>query len=121
MRALKILVVGVLVFVTYIVFSGSISPYDLISGLVVALIVGYRRWIYPNTPSRPPVLINYTNVDQEGLIRFVNTAVDPLPQALVLTAIVISLAVTLFLVFLALQIYRVYGTLDVREIKRLKG
>lgn len=39
MRALKILVVGILVFITYIVFSGSISPYDLISGLIVALII----------------------------------------------------------------------------------
>jgi len=86
-----------------------------------AIIVGYRRWVFPNTPSRPPVLVNYTNVSQEELIKFVNTAVDPLPQALVLTAIVIGLAVTLFLVFLALQIYRLYGTLDVREIKRLKG
>ncbi len=86
-----------------------------------ALIVGYRRWVSPTTPSRPPVLVNYANVNQQELLKFVNTAVDPLPQALVLTAIVIGLAVTLFLVFLALQIYRLYGTLDVREIRRLKG
>ncbi|MCD6301780.1 MAG: NADH-quinone oxidoreductase subunit K [Staphylothermus sp.] len=86
-----------------------------------AIIVGYRRWISPHSPSRPPVLVDYANINQEDLVNFVNTAVDPLPQALVLTAIVIGLAVTLFLVFLALQIYRLYGTLDVREIKRLRG
>ncbi|MEM4786273.1 MAG: sodium:proton antiporter, partial [Desulfurococcaceae archaeon] len=52
---------------------------------------------------------------------FIKRSVDPLPQALVLTAIVIGLAVTLFLVFLTLQIYRTYGTLDIREIRRLRG
>ena len=48
-------------------------------------------------------------------------SVDPLPQALVLTAIVIGLAVTLFLVFLTLQAYRLYKTTDVREIAKLRG
>jgi multicomponent Na+:H+ antiporter subunit C len=47
--------------------------------------------------------------------------VDPLPQALVLTAVVIGLAVTLFLVFLGYILYTHYKTLDMREIKKLKG
>ncbi|MEE9315556.1 MAG: sodium:proton antiporter [bacterium] len=47
--------------------------------------------------------------------------VDPLPQALVLTAIVIGLAVTALLVSLAVRIYEKYGTFDIREIRRLKG
>jgi len=47
--------------------------------------------------------------------------VDPLPQALVLTAIVIGLAVTALLVALAVRIYEKHGTFDIREIKRLKG
>ncbi|MEM1695222.1 MAG: NADH-quinone oxidoreductase subunit K, partial [Desulfurococcaceae archaeon] len=42
-------------------------------------------------------------------------------QALVLTAIVIGLAVILFLVFLGYVLYVHYGTLDMREIKRLRG
>ncbi len=86
-----------------------------------AIIIGYRRWVSPSEPSRPPVLIGWRNITQEKLNEYVARAVDPLPQALVLTAVVIGLAVTLFLVFLSLQIYRLYGTLDVREIKRLKG
>jgi multicomponent Na+:H+ antiporter subunit C len=86
-----------------------------------ALIIGYRRWPSPTQPSTPPVLINYTSATRKTIEVFARTAVDPLPQALVLTAIVISLAVTLFLAFLALQIYRLYGTLDMREIRRLKG
>lgn len=47
--------------------------------------------------------------------------VDPLPQALVLTAIVIGLATTALLLAIAIRIYKKYGTFDIREIKNLKG
>jgi multicomponent Na+:H+ antiporter subunit C len=47
--------------------------------------------------------------------------VDPLPQALVLTAIVIGLAVLTLTVAVALRIYERYGTFDVTQIRRLKG
>lgn len=47
--------------------------------------------------------------------------VDPLPQAMVLTTIVISLALTIVVVSLALRIYEKYGTFDITKIRRLKG
>ena len=47
--------------------------------------------------------------------------VDPLPQALVLTAIVIGLATTAMLLAIAIRIFRKYKTFDVRKINRLKG
>ena len=47
--------------------------------------------------------------------------VDPLPQVLVLTAIVIGLATTALIVSLAVRIYERYGTFDIRKIRRLKG
>lgn len=47
--------------------------------------------------------------------------VDPLPQALVLTSIVIGLAVTALLVAIAIRIYEKYGTFDITRIRRLKG
>ena len=47
--------------------------------------------------------------------------VDPLPQAMVLTAIVISFAMTAFLLVLALNVYKRMGTDDVDQIRRLKG
>ncbi len=47
--------------------------------------------------------------------------VDPLPQALVLTAIVIGLAVLGLLISIALRIYEKYGTFDITEIRKLKG
>ncbi len=47
--------------------------------------------------------------------------VDPLPHALVLTAIVIGLATTALMVALAMRIYQKYGTYDISEIRELKG
>ncbi|HDR88553.1 MAG TPA: cation:proton antiporter [Bacteroidetes bacterium] len=43
--------------------------------------------------------------------------VDPVPQALVLTAIVIGVAVLALAVILAIKIYAHYGTINLRKIK----
>ena len=47
--------------------------------------------------------------------------VDPIPQALVLTAIVIGLATTALLVGIAIRIYEKYGTFDITKIRKLRG
>lgn len=47
--------------------------------------------------------------------------VDPVPQALVLTSIVIGLATTALMLALALRIYEKYKTFDIAEIRRLRG
>lgn len=47
--------------------------------------------------------------------------VDPLPQAIILTAIVIGLAVTALIVGIAMRIYEKYGTFDITKINRLRG
>jgi multicomponent Na+:H+ antiporter subunit C len=47
--------------------------------------------------------------------------VDPLPQALVLTAIVIGLATTAMMMAVIIRLYRKYKTFDIREINNLKG
>jgi multicomponent Na+:H+ antiporter subunit C len=52
---------------------------------------------------------------------FINNAVDPLPQALVLTAIVISLGSLAMLISICIRIYDKYGTFDITEIRRLRG
>ena len=51
----------------------------------------------------------------------VKNYVDPLPQALVLTAIVIGLATTAMLMAVIIRIFRKYKTFDIREIKTLRG
>jgi multicomponent Na+:H+ antiporter subunit C len=52
---------------------------------------------------------------------FVNRAVDPLPQALVLTSIVIGLATLALLIAVCLRVYSKFGTFDITEIRRLRG
>ncbi len=47
--------------------------------------------------------------------------VDPIPQALVLTSIVIGLAVTALIAAIAIRIFEKYGTFDITKIRRLKG
>ncbi|MCK9604355.1 MAG: sodium:proton antiporter [Candidatus Omnitrophica bacterium] len=70
------------------------------------ILVGYRMH------GRAPIFAK----DQEIL-----NMVDPLPQAMVLTTIVIGLAVTIIAVSLAIRIYEKYGTFDITKIRSLKG
>lgn len=51
----------------------------------------------------------------------ITNMVDPLPQALVSTAIVIGLALMLLLVAIAIRIYEKFGTFDITKINKLKG
>jgi multicomponent Na+:H+ antiporter subunit C len=46
------------------------------------------------------------------------TMADPVPQALVLTAIVIGVGILALALSLALRVQRAYGTLDMREVRR---
>ncbi|MBN2453029.1 MAG: NADH-quinone oxidoreductase subunit K [Candidatus Omnitrophica bacterium] len=70
------------------------------------ILIGYR------SNGRAPIF-----ADDQAVVNMV----DPLPQAMALTAIVISLAVTMMLVALAIRIYEKYGTFDITKINRLKG
>jgi len=47
--------------------------------------------------------------------------VDPLPQAVVLTSIVIGLASIALLIAIAMRIYEKYGTFDITKIRELRG
>lgn len=47
--------------------------------------------------------------------------VDPLPQALILTSIVIELGITAMLVALAIRLFQKYKTFDITKIRRLSG
>ena len=47
--------------------------------------------------------------------------VDPLPQALILTSIVIGLATTAMLLAVAIRLYKKYKTFDISKIHSLRG
>ena len=53
----------------------------------------------------------------EMLERFV----DPLPQALVLTSIVIGLGVLALMVSMVIRLYEKHGTFDMSQISKLRG
>ena len=61
-----------------------------------------------------PILTNTLRNNPGGKV------VDPIPQALVLTAIVIGVAILALALSIAINIYKNYGTLDVKKIRRLK-
>lgn len=73
---------------------------------LIFILFGYRA------EGRAPIL------DQSQEI---TNMVDPLPQALVLTAIVIGLATTALMVAIAVRLYDRYGTFDITKIRRLRG
>lgn len=56
---------------------------------------------------KAPILLNGTGID----------FVDPLPQALMLTAIVVGFCVTALGLVLAVRLYEEYGTLDLMKIE----
>ncbi|MFE8700855.1 sodium:proton antiporter [Cytobacillus sp. FJAT-54145] len=47
--------------------------------------------------------------------------VDPIPQALALTSIVIGGSVTAVMLALVIKIYKRYGTLNVDQVRKLRG
>lgn len=57
----------------------------------------------------------------QGELNAASYFVDPIPQALTLTSIVIGACVTAMSLALVVKLEESYGTLDTREIRRLKG
>jgi multisubunit Na+/H+ antiporter MnhC subunit len=62
-----------------------------------------------------PILDEAVNIDNAA-----NMIVDPVPQALVLTAIVIGLGVTALMLAYVLRLYKQKGSLDIQSFKDLK-
>lgn len=56
------------------------------------------------------------DMGQEGLVY-----VNPLPQALMLTGIVVSVSVTALSLALIMKLYKFYGTVDAQEILRIRN
>ncbi len=67
-------------------------------------------------PMTPPILSDKTSLDAVTATAIAN----PLPQALILTAIVISFALTAFAVVLFERAYRSLGTLDTEAMREVE-
>ena len=81
---------------------------------LLLVLVGYRATDRPAATA--PILAK-----GQTAANLVATASDPLPQAMVLTSIVIGLSVTALAVAMAIRLYDKYGTFDMNDIRRLKG
>jgi len=68
-----------------------------------------------------PIVERGTVESETALANFLSLAVDPLPQALVLTSIVISLGSLALMISICIRMYEKYGTFDITEIRRLRG
>lgn len=86
-----------------IVFSDSVN--------ILAISLGFRV-VEHGYPS-PPVISEIPQ-NPEDLEVFASVAVDPLPQAFVLTAIVIGFAITIYLLGLVVVYYNHFKTDDIR-------
>lgn len=62
-----------------------------------------------------------TAADPESSEAFAASVVDPLPQALILTSIVIGLGCLALMVSLALRLHERFGTFDMTRIRELRG
>ncbi len=86
-----------------IILSSGIMGY---AGNLMIVLFGYRRGaIYP--------------ILEKG--KEAAAMVDPLPQALVLTSIVIELGVTALLAALSIRLFQKYRTYDITKIRKLSG
>jgi multisubunit Na+/H+ antiporter MnhC subunit len=100
---------------------GVLTRQNIIKIVISLLVIEYGIHLFLvlqgyRTGGVPPIVDSGT--DREAWLQH---AVDPLPQALVLTSIVIGLGVLALMVALSMRIHERYGTFDIRKIKRLKG
>ncbi|MCK4237178.1 MAG: NADH-quinone oxidoreductase subunit K [Candidatus Krumholzibacteria bacterium] len=74
------------------------------------ILIGYRKG------GIAPILVKGMSPRE-----IVDKGVDPLPQAMVLTSIVIGLGVLALMVAICLRLYEKYKTFDMSEINKLRG
>ncbi len=95
----------------------GLSVFD--SGVNLLLIsVGYLT--SGTAPIYSPGLLKGMPLTLENIKKLSEGMVDPVPQALVLTAIVIGFGVTAVALSLVIRLYRHHKTLNIDEIKNLK-
>ncbi len=95
--------------VMFTIFSDTVE--------ILAVFLGYRFKAY-----RPPVypggvIENYVFPSSSDLAEYSEVAVDPVPQVLIVTAIVIGLSVLLFLVVLSMHVAEGFGSFNIDKIE----
>ena len=118
--AVYILTFGLFLIGLYAVIAKK-SVVKIIVGVIIIeyaanlllVLVGYR---HSDEGIRAPILSA-----GEPTNALVNSAVDPLPQAMVITSIVIGLGLTALMVAMGIRLYEKYGTFDTEQMRKLRG
>lgn len=113
------MVLFIMCFILFLVgLYGVITRRNLIKIIIALSIMEYSLNLFF-------ILIGYTKGGEIPILKNIRAVpavmVDPLPQAMILTAIVIGLATTALLLAIAIRLYRKYKTFDVSGINALKG
>ena len=77
---------------------------------LMLVLVGYRK------NGMPPIL-----AEGQSSSDLAARAVDPIPQAMVLTTVIVGLSFMVLAVALAIRLYDRYGTFDMNDIRNLRG
>jgi len=111
----------ILYFLTFILFSiglfGLLFKRNLIKIIISIAIMEYAINLFL-------ILIGYKQTGAVPILPKngqIPAIVDPLPQAMVLTTIVIGLSLIILMVSLSIRIYEKYGTFDITKIRKLRG
>ncbi len=112
------MILYVLCFALFLVgVYGILTKRDLIKIILSIGVIGYSANLFL-------ILFAYRSGASFPILTEANPVkamVDPLPQALVLTSIVIELGTTALLVALAVRLFQKYNTFDITKIRRLSG
>lgn len=112
------MIVFILCFILFLVgLYGLITRRNLIKIVISLSIMEFSVFLFL-------VLIGYIDAGVAPIVDLSlsnQVYVDPLPQAMVLTAIVIGLATTAMLLAIAIRLFRKYKTFDIRKINQLRG
>lgn len=107
METLMIIVAGVLV---------SIATYLLLSKNIIQIILGtavLTHAVHLLLMTMGDFSGEHVPIIEEGITSFA----DPIPQALILTSIVINFAVTAFFLVLSYQLYKQTGINDIEQLR----
>ena len=112
------MLIYVLCFALFLVgLYGLLTKRDMIKIILSVAIMGYAANLML-------ILFGYQHNARYPILTPQNmpeAMVDPLPQAMVLTSIVIELGTTALLVALAIRLFQKYKTFDITKIRSLKG
>ena len=125
-QALWIYMYAVLVAIVAVAIYGVVARPNIVKKIIALTILAdtantFMIFIGYRLGSTAPPVLTTLSPSRADIAGFVASAVDPVPQCLVITAIVINMAVTALLVFLAIQAYRLHRTLDARQLSKLRG